>query len=399
MIKDDPVGLSQPWLATDTIRARAGRTGTNRVAQPMAVAGENLSICRGEDGRVLLYCHHVDDSGRKCPTEEVVHRLGLTMADLQPMHSHRNGTNGQAVGKPNARTPSSPRKADRPGYLDPEALVRKLASQCGELAGQWTYHDADGREVLRVLRFDSPDGKTFRPIHAAREGWTVGDPPGLLPLYHLPELTAATRIYVTEGEKAADAVRTLRLVTTTSAHGAQSPAKSDWTPLAGKDVVILPDYDGPGEGYLKLLRGTLARLQPRPTVRVVRLPSVWRTADPIPEGGDCFDWINAGIPDGRSRDECRSELERVVLATPPETLEDPSVETEQLKPRARLTRASEIEVRPLEWLWEPRIPLGMLTLFAGDPKLGKSLSALAIAAAVSRGMALPMIGRRPAQPA
>jgi putative DNA primase/helicase len=64
--------------------------------------------------------------------------------------------------------------------------------------------------------------------------------------------------------------------------------------------------------------------------------------------------------------------------------------TERAKPRARLIRASDIEEKPIEWLWKPRIPLGMLTLFAGDPKLGKSLSTIGIAAAISCGKPLPL---------
>ena len=52
--------------------------------------------------------------------------------------------------------------------------------------------------------------------------------------------------------------------------------------------------------------------------------------------------------------------------------------------RARLTCASDVEPREVEWLWEGRVPLGMITMFAGDPKLGKSLVTLAMAAAVSR---------------
>jgi putative DNA primase/helicase len=43
----------------------------------------------------------------------------------------------------------------------------------------------------------------------------------------------------------------------------------------------------------------------------------------------------------------------------------------------------------VDWLWPGRIPLGMLTLFSGDPKLGKSLVALSVIAAVSRGGPLP----------
>lgn len=43
-----------------------------------------------------------------------------------------------------------------------------------------------------------------------------------------------------------------------------------------------------------------------------------------------------------------------------------------------------IECRPVEWLWEPYIPLRMLTLLDGDPELGKSLFALDRIARLSR---------------
>jgi len=43
----------------------------------------------------------------------------------------------------------------------------------------------------------------------------------------------------------------------------------------------------------------------------------------------------------------------------------------------------------LDWLWPGRIPLGKLTLLAGDPGLGKSFVTLDIAARVSRGEAWP----------
>ena len=58
-------------------------------------------------------------------------------------------------------------------------------------------------------------------------------------------------------------------------------------------------------------------------------------------------------------------------------------------PRAKLTRAADIQARPVEWLWRGRVPLGMVTLFAGDPKLGKSFATVAVAAAVSRGAPMP----------
>ena len=63
-----------------------------------------------------------------------------------------------------------------------------------------------------------------------------------------------------------------------------------------------------------------------------------------------------------------------------------------------MTRALDLEAREIEWLWAGRVPLGMMTLFAGDPKLGKSYVTLAMAAALSRGRALPG-GEVPNRPA
>jgi putative DNA primase/helicase len=48
-------------------------------------------------------------------------------------------------------------------------------------------------------------------------------------------------------------------------------------------------------------------------------------------------------------------------------------------------RASEIEVRPVEWLWPGRVPQGGLTVLAGEPGLGKSLLSIWLASGFSRG--------------
>ncbi len=64
----------------------------------------------------------------------------------------------------------------------------------------------------------------------------------------------------------------------------------------------------------------------------------------------------------------------------------------------RMRCVGQFEPREVEWLWADRVPLGMITLFAGDPKLGKSFVSLAMAAAVSRGRALPG-SDRPSRPA
>ncbi len=56
---------------------------------------------------------------------------------------------------------------------------------------------------------------------------------------------------------------------------------------------------------------------------------------------------------------------------------------------AVVRRLSEVEPENLEWLWPGRIPLGKLTLLAGDPGLGKSFLTCDMAARVSVGAVWP----------
>jgi putative DNA primase/helicase len=235
--------------------------------------------------------------------------LGLTTADLFSREPGRDPPSGN--GKAN-RGPKPERRAG-PTL---EAALRGMILRCGKPTGCWTYHNADGSEAFRVYRFDFTDLQTgepekdFRPVHQTPKGWVVGDPPGPLPLYHLPELAAAARIYVTEGEKACDEVRRLGVGATTSAHGAQSPAKTDWTPLAGKQVVILPDHDTAGEAYAEAAATILAGLSPPARVAILRLATLWRSEAAIPGGADVVQWLADGIPELWSEEQCRAELER-----------------------------------------------------------------------------------------
>jgi len=53
--------------------------------------------------------------------------------------------------------------------------------------------------------------------------------------------------------------------------------------------------------------------------------------------------------------------------------------------RCNVTSAAEIDARPVQWLFEERIPLGKLTVLAGRPGLGKSLWTTSLAASVTNG--------------
>lgn len=64
---------------------------------------------------------------------------------------------------------------------------------------------------------------------------------------------------------------------------------------------------------------------------------------------------------------------------------------DELPPNAGLNtrRLSEVHSRPVEWLWEQRIPLGKLTLINGDPEIGKSWTVLDAIARITTGRAFP----------
>lgn len=61
--------------------------------------------------------------------------------------------------------------------------------------------------------------------------------------------------------------------------------------------------------------------------------------------------------------------------------------------KLQLIRMSEVELQPVDWLWYPYLPFGKLAMIQGDPGEGKTTLALRLAAACSRGEALPGMER------
>src|SRR5262245_8745796 len=58
---------------------------------------------------------------------------------------------------------------------------------------------------------------------------------------------------------------------------------------------------------------------------------------------------------------------------------------------------SHIRPESVRWLWEPYLPRGRLTLFDGNPGVGKSLVTIDLAARLSRAFPLPY-AKRPERP-
>ena len=184
------------------------------------------------------------------------------------------------------RRASSTPRCRKAGPCTLREAIDRSAGLIGRYANHWLYHDARGDEILAVVRYQAEDGKQIRPFSRNEAGsWKLGCPAGRLPLYRLPEVIPAETVVVVEGEKCADRLRELGLVGTTSAFGAGSARRSDWSPLAGKEVLIVPDEDRPGSDYARDVARSLAGQTPRPSVRILRLPG-------LGEGEDIEQWID-----------------------------------------------------------------------------------------------------------
>lgn len=68
----------------------------------------------------------------------------------------------------------------------------------------------------------------------------------------------------------------------------------------------------------------------------------------------------------------------------PRDLDEPAQDVAALR-RVTLTPASSIQVRPVRWLWDKRIPQGAMTLLGGREGIGKSSIGYTLAADVTRG--------------
>ena len=197
--------------------------------------------------------------------------------------------------RPKAAPAPEPRPTLSP--IPPEAMASRPHAHRthGKPAAEWLYSDAQGRPLCCVLRFDPPDTrKQFAPLTWDGSRWQWKAPPEPRPLYGLDRLAARpdAPALLTEGEKAADAAAVLlpECVTVTTMNGAQSPKKTDWTPIRGRRVLIWPDHDDPGAQYAR----TAAALAYGGGAASVAILDLAALADSLPPGWDSADALADG---------------------------------------------------------------------------------------------------------
>ncbi len=219
----------------------------------------SLSIAQGDDGRVLLKCH------AGCTHQAIVAALGIEERELFPPTAA-------------AATRSRPPRE----FDTAKAAADAYRPTLGRESARWIYRDAQGEPIGLVMRWDREDGsKAIRPAWRFGERWRLTYPE-TRPLFGLDRMAAAPggTVYVVEGEKCAEQLSAMGLLATTSP-GAKAAVRADWSPLAGRDVVVLPDADEPGHGYAAVVLEHLARLNPPARACTVALPGLGDGEDAV----------------------------------------------------------------------------------------------------------------------
>lgn len=204
---------------------------------------ESLTVSEGEKG-IVLRCH------AGCSIDRICGALGIKVADLfwQDARGEK-----RARQKP---TPQSPTKQPPKLY----GSIQEAFGYLGEVVCSYPYTDEAGKLIFEVVRIRTGSGKTFRQCRPADPD--KGHYPivcsvpesirrGLI--YRLKDVKAAiaagATVYVVEGEKDADTLRSWGRCATTCPGGAEGWREEHSQQLAGADVVLVPDNDKAGEAH------------------------------------------------------------------------------------------------------------------------------------------------------
>jgi hypothetical protein len=356
----------------------------------------SLSINDGNDGRVLVHCHagceqpavidalkarglwEAHNSHR--PARHSTHSVVIT----QPSRDSRDG---ELISSVPCDAPGMP--AEHPCYGKPTAM--------------WTYHNADGGVSFVVMRFDvSGERKQIVPCSLWRNKsglrWQWKAMPAPRPIYNWHELVKRpdAPVVVVEGEKAADAAAQVfrESICITSSGGSRAANKTDWSPVAGRRIMLWPDADEPGDKYARDVAGTLARL----SCNDISLIDARALAQIAPDGGtreavdgwDAADalaeWSNIAALRQTVVGHAKPVDSLALLATT--SIDAPSISVS-------LVRGDTIKPEQVSWAWSGWLARGKVHILAGAPGCGKTTIALNLAATITQGGAWPDGTRAP----
>ena len=259
-----------------------------------------------------------------------------TAASMQRCLTSRGGAG-------RSRTSTIKGKAHPSARAAAEAIHFRLKQEHPDAELTALYEYGDAFAVVRIDWPGDPSGKACRPVRRDTDGWRFGDPKGPLPLYGCESLPADPQVvvYVVEGEKAAEAAKSVGLVAVTSSHGSGQAHRSDWSPLDGRAVVILPDNDDCGEKYASDVATILLNSDPKRAVKIAHLRDLPNGTE-LPKGGDMADVLE--MLDGKDDEDIQRAVEGVGATAEPIHATEPTAT--QVRPRRARYEPFPVELLP-----------------------------------------------------
>jgi len=192
----------------------------------------------------------------------------------------------------------------------------------------YDYTDEKGNLLYQAVRFRPKSFKQRRPD--GNGGWLWNLQGTRRVLYHLPEIikavSAGRPVFIVEGEKDVERLRSEFLYATCNAGGAGKWKNEYNEYLRGADVVILPDNDSPGKKHAEVVAKNLKGIAK--SVKILQLAG-------IPPKGDVSDWLDNGV-----KTEGLFELVEKTPEWEPEEVENGA---EEGNPVLRLESGGELE--------------------------------------------------------
>ena len=233
-------------------------------------------IAKGlECGNPAFGCHREGPNGWQthCPAH----------GDENPSLSLSDGDGGKILGcdqteviQASADRGLLPSRTTNPGIYSSRAPK-------GKLVKAYSYLDGEGRLSFQACQHEP---KTFRLRRPDGKGdWEYNLKGVSLIPYNLPDVLQAQKVFIAEGEKDCTNLMKAGLTASCNPKGAGKWRKEFNHFFKDKEVIILPDNDGPGRKHAGSVARHLHGIAK--SVKILALPG-------LPEKGDVSDWLEAG---------------------------------------------------------------------------------------------------------
>lgn len=308
------------WTAREVANTMAQSTG-KRSRQS---GGSWVCYCPAHKKEDALSCRDTTDKDgnaiilfncfAKCDFISIVRGLREHGIDIPPTKPRKKGWVAAPATAPAVVAPPKP---DEYVYAPERAGERpfqknEIAKIASTLTTIYNWYDDHGRIVFHSVRIVNRFGRKkvlpvtpWTEIATGKLHWLLKGPVGPQPLYNTPADKGQATVLVVEGEKTANAAIRLMSGTeiwvTTTHGGTSAPARTLWTRLRGRKVIIAHDLDPAGLTYAAAVTAAArendaasVHLWTVPTSHIVEGGCLTPRSTPYKKGYDLADSIEDG---------------------------------------------------------------------------------------------------------